>query len=334
MSEPGLLTPGEVLSAVEPFNLGDIRDVSPVPRSSRAHWLTTVRGHFVLSVFGKEVSREHLAAMQSVRRAIATDGFPVVPPVSDRWGRTTLVIRDRPAEIQPRVAHDDDARNWDALAIASGILGPLHDALAGCTAEPDQCERPWRWPATTADQLAHDAPKLTAAGERAGCGITGAVSAARGILNAVAVDSDLRADRIAPQLTHGDFQGPNILMRDNRVQAVVDFEALDYRPRLYDLAWPLMFWRFFGSELGDWTDQDWRAAARCCREYTSGTCRPPSDAEWLMLPLLMATVPAYGVANAVTEPNPVAEVNAFAVALPFAERLVADPQEALARLLP
>lgn len=269
--------------------------------------------------------------MQSVRRSLRADGLPIVPMVNDRSGRTILVVRGRLAEIQPVVEHDDNAGNWHALATAACTLGHLHDALARCTAEPEQRDAPWCWPEAVRERLSRDAAQLCTIGERSGYDIRDAVSTAQRILD-VLVDTDL-CDCPA-QLTHGDFQGPNILMYDGRVRAVIDFERLDRRPRLYDLAWPLVFWRLFGTTLGDWTEYDWRHAARCCRSYAVGTTRPPSEAEWQLLPLLMASIPAYGVADALGESDPVAEVKAFAVALPFAENLVTNPCAAVARLVP
>lgn len=47
----------------------------------------------------------------------------------------------------------------------------------------------------------------------------------------------------------------------------------------------------------------------------------------------MASIPAYGIAVATGESDPVGEIVAFARALPFAEQLMADPGAARDRML-
>jgi aminoglycoside phosphotransferase (APT) family kinase protein len=133
-------------------------------------------------------------------------------------------------------------------------------------------------------------------------------------------------------LTHGDFQGPNLLFREYALAGIIDFERLEIRPRLYDLAWPFVFWRWFGSEEGAYTDSDWRYARACCAAYAAAAPAALADREWIALPLLMAYIPARGLAMAAGEAEPIAEILAFAKALDFAMWLVQHPDMALARL--
>ena len=81
MTQPNSVTLAEIRSVLEPFDLGEIQAVSPVAGSFRAHWLSTGRGRYVLSIFGPDVTSKHLAAMQAVRRQLAAAGLPVVPPM-------------------------------------------------------------------------------------------------------------------------------------------------------------------------------------------------------------------------------------------------------------
>jgi hypothetical protein len=54
--------------------------------------------------------------------------------------------------------------------------------------------------------------------------------------------------------------------------------------------------------------------------------------EWATLPLLMAYIPARGIAEAGQEEQPLGEILAFGKALAFAESLVQHPTQALQRL--
>ena len=134
------------------------------------------------------------------------------------------------------------------------------------------------------------------------------------------------------QLTHGDYQGRNSLFRGRTLSGIIDFERLEYRPRLYDMAWPFVFWRWFGTSRGPYTAADWRQARACCSAYAAASPQGIADAEWVVLPLLMAYIPARGIAQAADEDAPIGEVLAFGQAIEFAAWLVEHPDAALARL--
>lgn len=324
---------GEVQQLTEPFGIGTVTGIAAIPRSFRAHKLDTTHGSFVLSAFPPEVTRDHLAAMQEVRLALVASGLPAVAALVGRDGHIAETADGRLVQVQPWVPHDTYADSWPRLVAAAGVLGRMHDVMAACEAVPDQRGAPWSWPATQVARLASEAQDLLDSAIRAGHDITAEVAVAQRILHTLAMQSCLAPERPV-QLTHGDFHVRNILVHNGIVNAVVDFECLDFRPRLFDLAWPLVFWCFYGSGHGQWRDGDWSAAAACCRAYADATDRAPTDDEWRQLPLLMAAIPAYGIAHAPDESDPVAEVRAFARVLPFAESLVDNPDDAIARLVP
>ncbi|HZC27453.1 MAG TPA: aminoglycoside phosphotransferase family protein, partial [Actinopolymorphaceae bacterium] len=249
---------------IEPFGIGKVTDIEPMPRSVRAHRLDTTRGRFVLSVFPPEVTRDHLAAMQDVRIALVANGLPAVAALVGRDGISAEAVDGRLVQVQPWVPHDSYADSWPRLVAAAGVLGAAHDVMAEREATPDQQGAPWSWPRTQTARLAAQAQDLVESGVRAGHDIAADVAAGQRILDTLAGHPCLAPGRPV-QLTHGDFQGRNILVHKEVVRAVVDFEGLDLRPRLFDLAWPLVFWPFYVSGLGRWRDDDWSAAAACCR---------------------------------------------------------------------
>src|SRR6266540_2802090 len=81
--------------------------------------------------------------------------------------------------------------------------------------------------------------------------------------------------------------------------------------RLYDLAWPFIFWRFFGTTRGDYDDLDWQLARAYCVAYAAASTQVLDERDWATLPLLMAYIPARGIAQAAGESEPIAEVVAF-----------------------
>lgn len=264
------LTP-ELRDVVVQLDLGEPESITPISWSQRAHVLVTTRGRFVVSLFGDEVSRGHLVAMQSVRRSLAAQGLPVVPAID-----AILSIDGHVAEVQPWIAHDGYVTDRAGIVTAAGVLGPLHRGLARCKVTPEPRSAPWQWPEELADRLDRETPGLLAEAARSGREISAAVASAQRILEGLSRYDVYRGDR---QLTHGDFHARNVLLTRGEVTAVVDFERLEFRPALHDLAWPLIFWRILGSDLGAWTEADWDWAAACCRAYA--VAQPVDRDTWL-----------------------------------------------------
>lgn len=313
----------ELRDVVAQLGLGEPLSITPISWSQRAHELVTSQGRFVVSVFGDEVTRGHLAAMQSVRRTLAADGLPVVPAID-----SILSLDGRVAEIQPWVPHDGYVTDRAGILAAVAALGPLHIAMARCDVTPEQRSAPWSWPEELADRLGREAPSVLSAAAESGRDLAAAVESAQRILSTLSGFEVFRRDL---QLTHGDFHARNVLLTGGKVTAIVDFERLEFRPALHDLAWPLIFWRVLGSDLGEWSEPDWEWAAACCSAYAA--TQPLAHDAWVQLPLLMASIPAYGIAMATDESDPVGEIEAFARALPLAEQLIADPYAARDRML-
>lgn len=308
----------------------DLGTVAAVQETENVYRLEAQRGTFALRFFDSGVSRHQIEATQTVRLALAEAGFVVGAPIIAPVATTIVEWNGALCEIQPWIAHDGDGHSWGNLVIAAAALRRMHECMADCPAAPDQHDDPWRSPAQLAAQFAQHAEVLRQLADRAGVVIDRWLDITTGVLQAL---GDARIlDTCPRQLTHGDFQGRNLLFQASRLVGVIDFERLEHRPRLYDLAWPLIFWRFFGTPLGEYNDLDWQSARACCAAYAAASPTALDDREWATLPLLMAYIPARGIAQAAQEDQPIAEVIAFAKALPFADWLAKHPDRVLARL--
>jgi Ser/Thr protein kinase RdoA (MazF antagonist) len=311
-------------------NAFDLGDITACQHTSKVYRLDAQSGEFALRFYNTEATRAHVEATQTVRQALAAAGLPVAAPISTRAGITVVEWNGLLCELQPWIANTADGRSWANLVTAAAALRHMHDHLADCPALPDQHDDPWRTPAALANQLVADSAVLRHQARQVGAVIDPYLDHAAAILDLLHAGGKLDA---CPQLlTHGDFQGPNLLFRDSALVGIIDFERLEYRPRLYDLAWPFVFWRWFGTEEGAYTNADWRQARACCDAYAAAAPAALGDREWLTLPLLMAYIPARGIAVAADEAEPIGEILAFAKAMDFGMWLVQHPDAALAQL--
>jgi Ser/Thr protein kinase RdoA (MazF antagonist) len=309
------------------FGLGD---VAVLERVERVYGLHAQNGKFALRFYNASVTLAHVQATQALRLALVEAGLPVGAPIRNAAGETVLEFDGRFVELQPWIAHDGYGNNWPGVLAAATALGRMHDVMATCRVALDQRDDPWRGPAELADQLEADAAHLRHLARQSGMDIDHDLRLAEHVLEALREGGML--DACLRQLTHGDFQGRNLLFQGSSLVGIIDFERLETRPRLYDLAWPFVFWRFFGTGMGDYDASDWRFARICCAAYAAASQTALGDREWSTLPLLMAYIPARGVAQAAGEAAPVGEVVAFAKALGFAAWLVQHPDEAIFRL--
>jgi Ser/Thr protein kinase RdoA (MazF antagonist) len=308
----------------------DLGDVSTWQHTHKVYRLQAQRGEFALRFYNPGVTRAHIQATQTVRLALAEAGHPIGAPISTAAGTTIVEWNGALGELQAWIPHTEDGRSWASVVAAAAPLRRMHERMAICHVQPVQHDDPWRTPGELAKQLAADAASLRQQAGQAGQTIDHHLERAAAILEILRDGGTL--DACPRHLTHGDFQGPNLLFDESALAGIIDFERLEYRPQLYDLAWPLLFWRYFGTTLGDYTDADWRYARACCAAYAAAGPAILGADEWITLPLLMAYIPARGVAAAAEESAPIDEIIAFAKALDFAVWLVQHPDQAVARL--
>jgi aminoglycoside phosphotransferase (APT) family kinase protein len=203
------------------------------------------------------------------------------------------------------------------------VLGRVHDVLSVCSVRPDPPDGGWEWPSDLRRRLRRDQHALRDHAARFGRAIDGELARAAVLLERLAAAEDELRRGSRFQLTHGDYTGHNVLTRGGAVAAVLDFGRLATRPRLYDLAYAL-FWRCFEVDLAA---VDWESLRACCRTYARATSRRVSAEEWRGLAKLFALLPAAGIAGALKESDPSAEIVAFGRGLDLGERMLDHESE-------
>ncbi|MER5867851.1 phosphotransferase [Kitasatospora sp. NPDC002040] len=206
---------------------------------NRGYRVETGAGRFFLKCYVDQATatRPVVLAQHRATTALAALGFPIAPPVPTRDGRTFTSRDGRLFALFPwiegshRHGTDLDPRETRELG---ALLGRLHLALGQvCT--------PARQPAghRSAD------PEETAAlvlrlREQAGAALPRSrfdTLVERRLTERLDLLDTHRHRRPAPQAapptgwTHGDFHGLNLLYRQGRVSAVLDWDKLGFRPQ-------------------------------------------------------------------------------------------------------
>jgi homoserine kinase type II len=133
-------------------------------------------------------------------------------------------------------------------------------------------------------------------------------------------------------IVHGDYGTDNVLMCGGTVVAILDFDFMAYRERVFELAYAL-YWTLdrlhVPAEGAPYSDSALKRAAGLLRRYAT-TATPLTDGEIEVLPFEMARVPLYPIVEAgyTTDApytsGPLAQTLAFARHVPVARWLVSE----------
>jgi len=274
------------------------------------------------------VTRARLMMLHDVRGGLIDQGLPVPEPLRTVSGETAWRYTDRWMEAAEYVPNDGCADTWERLETAFALLGRLHDAIeahgeSAAFVPPRVSDyalpatlRPWmdqteRLVAQAAGNgTGHPAEMVQAALET--------VHEASDILGVVEEWWEEGGYLLPEQAVHGDFGGDNLLFRGADVVAILDFDFLAVRERLFDLAFAL-YWVFANHE-ADRAPRDlsWDRSARLLALYNENTARPLIPDEWDSLPIEIARIPLYWVAEASFAADPVPSVAAHSGSIRFA----------------
>ncbi len=274
------------------------------------------------------VTRARLIMLHDVRGGLADQGFPVPAPLRTVHGETTWRYTDRWLEAADYVPNDGCGDTWERLETGFTLLGRLHDAIeahgeAAAFVPPRVSD--YALPAALRPWMDQTELLINRAAENGAAHPTETVQAAletcheaTDILGAVEEWWEEGGYLLPEQAVHGDYGGDNLLFRGGEVAAILDFDFLAVRERLLDVAFAL-YWVFANMEAGRLPrDLSWDRAAVLLTRYNAGTARPLIADEWDSLPIEIARVPLYWIAESAFALDPVANVAARAGSIRFA----------------
>jgi Ser/Thr protein kinase RdoA (MazF antagonist) len=211
---------------------------------------------------------------------------------------------DRLVECTRFVAADPAVETRDHADHVLAMLAPLHNALA--IIDPADVPQPaYAAHANVLEALAWldetDTAFAACAGHPDFPRASAARRSARELVERIHNDRIALEPRLPAQLVHGDLGFGNVLVRGNRIVAVLDFDFMAKRPRIFDLAYALYhaLTRLRSRQrTGALTDGELSWLAHHVATYTRATHQPLTGPELDALPLEMAMVGLYQAVEA------------------------------------
>jgi len=264
--------------------------------------LQTTSGTYVVRVYRPWVTYERVNMVQQVKQVLYKNAFPVAIPVASKAGETIFFYRDRYVEVEHFIPHDEITETWQRYEIAFSLLARLHTCFA------TQIEHiPFVPPRVsnygTPDVLlawtlqAEQRIRQTMNDKNTQMALTLCNDTVE-LLARMRVWWNGTGHSLPRQLTHGDYGTGNLLFQKERVVAILDFDFLAVRERIFDIAYTLywMFRRIEGSLSPD--NLSWSRVGAMLKCYNSASTHPLTEMEIQALPLTIACVPLYWIAEA------------------------------------
>jgi homoserine kinase type II len=321
------LTPDLLSTVAHAYGLGPMHTVADLGGAYNLNVrLNSDAGDFVLRVYRPWVTPQRLQAIQAVKRQLHTVGIPLVLPLPTRDGQTVFTYAQRCIELEPHLPHDGSADTAARYVQAFALLGRLHGVPVDITALPaprvaNEVAPPilYEWVQHTHQRITPQEPSADAA--LALCDET------LQLLDPLCGWWERMGSRLSRTLSHGDYGGGNVLFKAESIVALVDFDFLDTRERIFDIGYAL-FWMFHRLQANiPYAQRAWARVPELLAHYDAHSAQPLSQAERRAVWMEMARVPLYWVGEAAFLPDPVAAVLQVAPGVSFARWLLAHTDE-------
>lgn len=306
---------------------------------NRLFRVATAGGDVVVRVHRDRVTHQRLAVVHRVQARLREGGLPVPSVLTTRDGASWLEVDGQLVEVLADMGEGHEIDSWADAAATLAELGRFHGVTRGIDAGglPP--------PVNPCYATADEALALLARGEagfRAHAGEPGFGEAAAARASAAVLARRLQVFRRAYEgalpetVIHGDFVGRNVPLAEGRVIAILDFDRLAVRERVWDVAYTLM--AALSRLLPDWRARlrhglgagDLAAVATLLAGYDAASGWPLTAAERRALPFEMARTPLYPIVTADADEDAVGEVLRIAPHLPVARWLVDQAEDVAA----
>jgi homoserine kinase type II len=244
-------------------------------------------------------------------------GFPAAQVMRSRSGPTWTTWGERIVEIHRFVPHDPGVhRDWRRMNAAATALGDLHrmfaDAVTGITPVPPEMRNDVS-PAQcltllyeAEETIAHLSDTVDARGRAA----LAVCQRAREVLEPIIPDYPRMIGNLPWMTIHGDYHFWNVLYRADQIAAVVDYDFVQERERIFDIAYAMQnvvshLRAVHGSHLRGWGDLAWGNVRIWVDHYDEVTHLPLTVAERRWLPREILRIFLVGIATSVLQEDPV-----------------------------
>jgi len=303
--EPEKFSPQELDECLRHYEIGQVRGFEDFVRGSHRSpkaVITTDRGKYLLK--RRHPSRcepVKIAFTHHMQRFLSEKGFPLprLIPLRDT-GETLLVREEGIYEMFEYVAGEQYDRSAEATGDAGRTLAEYHHLLKDFRNEYVPPAGSYHNAGSVHQAIAETVSSLPLGHRPPVETLTRTVESLREAYDACAESADSAGlgDRDI-QLVHGDWHPGNMLFRERRVAAVVDYDSVRLQQRVIDAANGLLQFSILtgGTGPAQWPDElDTARLEAFARGYASGL--PLAPGEIAILPHLMcealiaeATVP-------------------------------------------
>ncbi len=316
------LTLAQLQKLADDFDLGRVTkmDQPLTTQCNTTDPFRTGRGTFLLRA---RHSEEYGARVEYLHRLIdhlCDRGFPVPQVVRGRDGRSWTTWGERIVEIHKFVAHDPGIhRDWRRMNSAATVLGDLHhmlsEAAAGKTpvppemrndVNPEQC-----W--TLLTEAEESVQAMTALPQDVLEETLAVLRRARQAVEPLMHNYSRIIGQLPWMTVHGDYHFWNVLYRGDEIAAVVDYDFVQERERLFDIAYAMQtviaHLRNVHTANGDGyvpvpESLSWSNVRLWLDHYDMSTHLPLSETERRWLPKEIMRIFLVGVATGVLQENP------------------------------
>ncbi len=269
----------------------------------------TSLGHLVVRIHPPESTAERLTAVHAIQEDLRSQGLPIPAILRTTQGASWTTVQDRLTELSVYVPNGHQTETWEDGETAFATIGRLHAAFRTMPAPdlPPPVFGCYASPRTALAMLAETEASFRAQRndpdyDRAAA-VRDTTAALLHRLELARLDDEPSLPR---SLIHGDLLGSNLLHAHGRVVAILDFDRLAERERIYEIAYALFHllngFRLIRPHLREGivglTDGDLVNVARLLRAYIGEAAEPLTAVELTALPYEMARAPLYPIAAA------------------------------------
>ena len=313
------LTLAQLQKLADEFDLGRVvqMDKPLTTQCNTTDPFRTGRGTFLLRARHGEEFGARVEYLHMLIDYLCAHKFPAAAVLRAKDGLSWTLWGDRIVEIHRFVPHDPGVhRDWRRMNAAATALGDLHRSLAQATAgktpvPPEMRndvtpEQTWTLLDESEAMLANMSAFLDARTSRA----LEAVRRAREVLEPLLRDYPRIIGNLPWMTIHGDFHFWNVLYRADQIAAVVDYDFVQERERIFDIAYALQnvighLRTVHGPALRAWSDLTWNNARLWVDHYDETTHLPLTVAERKWLPKEILRIFLVGIATAGLQDEPV-----------------------------
>ncbi len=312
------LSLSQLQKLADDFDLGRIVQMD-IPTSTQCNTtepFKTGRGTFLLRARHGEEYVERLTFLHEMIDALVAGGFPCPPVVRANSGKSWTVWGERLVEVHRFIPHDPGAhRDMSRMLAAASVLGDLHRALSAAKhhrqvvppemrndLSPKQAWVLLQNLTAKVELVKESLPMAQEAVEAAHC-----IAAS---LAPLLKDYERVTGSLPWMLVHGDYHFWNILYKSDTIVSVVDFDFIQERERLFDVAYAMQSLISYLSytnlrKITDFAQLNWESARLWVDLYDASAPLPLTETERQRLPAEIMRIYFVNLITTATQTDPV-----------------------------